>query len=204
MIIEAEHLARRFGLNRLFRNISFTVETGHCLAITGPNGSGKTTLIRIIAGLLPPSLGKIVYRDVTGLIHPDKLNERIGLIGPYVEWYQELTAADNIRFAVRMHNLKISPAAIDRQFDEFGLSGKQNVQLKHYSSGMKQRLKYIAATIHEPQILLVDEARANLDAQGIEKCYSLLNQQKRNGILVLATNDPQDLEFADEVIRIDA
>jgi heme exporter protein A len=204
MIIEAKNLARRFGMNRLFKNINFTVETGHCLAITGRNGSGKTTLIRIIAGLLPPSLGKITFLENARLILPVNLNEHLGLIGPYVEWYQELTALDNIRFAAKMHGLSPTINFIQEQFNEFGLAEKQDVQLKNYSSGMKQRLKYIAATIHSPHILLVDEARANLDKQGIEKIYTLLDRQKKNGILILATNDPQDLEFADEVIRIDA
>ena len=82
-----------------------------------------------------------------------------------------------------------------------GLAGREQDQVKTYSSGMKQRLKYVFALLNEPEILFIDEPRSNLDEQGIETIYSVVEKQKKDKILILATNDRDDLQFAD--LRVD-
>ena len=80
---------------------------------------------------------------------------------------------------------------------------KKNELLKNYSSGMKQKLKLAFAVLHEPEILLLDEPRSNLDKAGVDMIYEISNEQKKKGILIIATNDEDDKELCDSILSIE-
>ena len=86
---------------------------------------------------------------------------------------------------------------------QFSLYEKRNDELRTYSSGMKQRLKYCAALLHEPPLLVLDEPCANLDEEGIAVVRDVMTHQKRAGILIIATNDRDDLTYADSVVTVE-
>ena len=88
--------------------------------------------------------------------------------------------------------------------DQVGLKGRAHDPVKEYSSGMKQRLKYAFAILTSPDILFLDEPTSNLDKEGIEVVYSIMQNQRQDKILVFATNDESDLKLADKVVQIDA
>ena len=119
-----------------------------------------------------------------------------------MQLYQELSAQENIDFFARMRNLKNYSARVKQLMELFNLSGREHDAVKTYSSGMQQRLKYVCALIHEPEVLFVDEPRSNLDQAGIEAVYSILQEQKKDKILVISTNDQEDLTLADQIIRV--
>ncbi len=202
MEIKAAGLGKSYGEKRVFRDIGFGVKDGQSLAIIGPNGSGKTTLIKILCGLIRPSEGILNYYGNGMELRPDDIFSHIGLVGPYLELYEELTAWENVQFFMRMRNLKNIGDQVNELFKFFKLSGREQDPVKTYSSGMRQRLKYIAALLHNPAILFLDEPTANLDIQGIESVYQVMEEQKRNKILIIATNDHDDLKFGDEQIAV--
>ena len=104
MQIIAQSVGKYFGDKKIFKNINFNIGDGASLAITGPNGSGKTTLIRIMCGLIRPSEGEIQYYVHGSPIAIEEIHQSIGLVGPYLELYEELTAIENLRFfAVKTH-----------------------------------------------------------------------------------------------------
>jgi len=103
--IKGKTLAQKFNQRKIFDNISFEIRSGHSLAITGPNGSGKTTLVRIISQLLRPSSGKITFYENQVEIKRDMLYVAIGLVGPYLQLYNQLTALENYSFFCKIRGL---------------------------------------------------------------------------------------------------
>ncbi len=201
MKLIAESLTKYFSDFKIFKDISFAVSSGQCLAITGRNGSGKTTLIRVLSHLIQPSKGKLTLSENSTTISKEEFYKYIGLVGPYLELYQDLTAHENLTFFARMKEIKNYEERIVGLMDLIGLKGRENDLVKTYSSGMKQRLKYVFALLNEPELLFVDEPRSNLDEQGIQTIYKIFEEQKKDKLLILATNDSDDLQFAD--LRVD-
>ena len=197
MKVRAEKLGKRFQYDWIFRNLSLTCEEGRHVAITGRNGSGKSTLAKILCGLLTPTRGRILCgidnHDVSAL----SLHRHIGLVSPYINMYDEFSGMENLSLFGRIRNLRLAtndePARLLRQF---GIYERRNDDVRTYSSGMKQRLKYAAALLHRPELLILDEPTANLDEEGIATVQGVMRAQIEKGILVIATNDAGDLEFA--------
>ena len=102
MKLTLENVGKDFENKRIFNKISFDLESGKSAAIIGPNGSGKTTLVRIVCGLIRPSRGKIVYSVNQKTIEIQDVYKHIGLVGPYLELYEELTAMENLLFFAKM------------------------------------------------------------------------------------------------------
>lgn len=202
MKITAQNLRKDFGEKIIFKNLSFEAESGQCLAVLGPNGSGKTTLLRVMANLTRPTYGELHYLDNGEEIRPDLLYREIGFLGPYIELYQDLSAQENLDFFSRIRGMNNFTTRISELMETFGLSGREDDAVKTYSSGMKQRLKYVFALLHQPQILFVDEPRSNLDEKGIRAVYEVLNAYKKEHILIMATNDKEDLKLADLTVEV--
>ncbi len=202
MKLSAQNLSKNFAEKSIFKNLTFEAESGTCLAILGPNGSGKTTLMRILSHLILPTSGTIAYSKNGTTIHPEHLFQHIGFLGPYLELYQDLSAMENLQFFSKIRGLQNFAPRIFQLMDQFGLKGREDDLVKTYSSGMKQRLKYVFALLHEPQILFVDEPRSNLDEEGIRLVYEILQQYKQNHLLIMATNDSDDLKLADVRVQV--
>ncbi|RLD14097.1 hypothetical protein DRI50_05930 [candidate division KSB1 bacterium] len=203
MKLLAKNIVKRFGNHIVLRNISFEISNGKSLAIIGSNGSGKTTLIKILANLIAPTRGSVIYQQNGQTIPREHINAHIGLVGPYLQLYQELTARENLYFFARMRNIPDYQKRIAGLMETLGLKGREDDTVKAYSSGMQQRLKYVAALLHQPDVLLVDEPRSNLDEKGIETVYRLLQEQKERSILIIATNDSEDLQLADQTLKVE-
>jgi ABC-type multidrug transport system ATPase subunit len=197
--IEAQGLAKKFSGIVLFKEIDFKVSTGDTFSITGPNGSGKSTLLKIVAGLLKPSNGAVTYtEEVHGKLDRDWL-PYIGYAGPLINPYEELTAQENIEFALKKN--KQHPHT-DFLMGYFNLGQHRDKRVKHYSSGMKQRLRLILADLNDPPILLLDEPGTNLDVGGKELLSSYLKRIRENKIIILATNDSDEEKLSGGGIRL--
>jgi len=193
--IEARDLQKQFNDRLIFSQINFSLQSGESLAITGPNGSGKTTLVRIISGLISPTSGQITYHINGKMYAPHEVYGLIGLVGPYLQLYLNLTAWENLEFFSRIRGLSVNKPKLKRLMAHFGLAGRELDLLKTFSSGMLQRMKYVVALIHQPEVLLVDEPTSNLDEEGSETVYRLLEEQQKEKILVVATNEPEEIRF---------
>ena len=202
MQLIAENIAKSFGNSLIFERINLEVSNGQCVGIVGPNGSGKTTLIRVLSRLISPSRGQVLYRLNGTEMSREESFKYIGLVGPYLELYQDLTAMENLNFFARVRGLTDYLSKIDTLLEQFGIINRKNDPVKAYSSGMKQRLKYIFALMHEPEILFIDEPRANLDEEGIKTVYQVIEEKKKQSIIILATNDSEDLQFTDWTVQV--
>ena len=202
MKIEVKNIGKYFGERKIFSDINFQISSGSSIAITGPNGSGKTTLMRIISGLLNATEGTVLYSNNGNLLKEREKFAYLGLVGPYLELYNDLTAMENLNFFAKMKKIPDADSIITNLLIKMKLSGHENDLVKNYSSGMKQRLKYVFALMGSPEILLLDEPTSNLDREGTNTVYDVMEKQKSKGILIIATNDEADLKFGDTQIAV--
>ncbi|MDD8016790.1 MAG: ABC transporter ATP-binding protein [Bacteroidota bacterium] len=202
--LEAHTVAKIYNRKSIFQNVSLAVKEGMSFAITGKNGSGKSTLIKILCGVLSPSKGTIALSINGVLINYPDYYPYIGLVSPYLNMYEEFSAEENLIFIKRIRGLNSdTDERIKFLLNDFGIYEHRRKEVRNYSSGMKQRLKYCAALVHQPPILVLDEPTSNLDEYGIETVRKAMKLQKNHGALIFGTNDKDDLRFADQIFSLD-
>ncbi len=202
MRIIAHNIEKRFNHRQVLRGISFELGEADSLVITGPNGAGKTTLVKMVCGLLSPTRGSIEYYIDHRKAGVEKVYERIGLVGPYLQLYKDLTAWENLSFFARVRHGKIDREKIRELLERVGLAGREHDALKTYSSGMLQRIKYVAALYHDPQALILDEPTANLDEKGKKLVYEIIEEQKRKNIVIIATNEAEEIQLGAQRVDV--
>ena len=198
--IIAENITKQFYRITLFQDIAFTLSTGDSLAITGPNGSGKSTLLSIIAGIMSPTHGSMHYFKDSKEVERRNVFSCIGFESPLTNPYLDLTGYENITFAVNSKgNGNTDIEGLLKQFDLFGYRDKR---VRLYSSGMKQRLRFLLAVYHDPPIILLDEPCTNLDNHGRDLVNCYLRSVNTEKIIVIATNDEDEAQFCKERIHL--
>ncbi len=203
MRFNVENIHKTFGYYRILKGVSFSAMPGKSVAITGRNGAGKSTLLKILCGLLRADKGHVALslegkKDVESRY----LYRYFGLVSPYLQLYEELTAIENLRFAADLRGLKSTNQEFFNLLEMVGLQKRGDDAVKTYSSGMKQRLKYAFAYQGNPPLLFLDEPTSNLDKDGVGRVYNLMKEYKKEHILVFATNDEPDLQWADEIVDL--
>ncbi len=201
----AEDIGHRFGRRVLFRALGFSLRSGEALAVTGPNGSGKSTLLSIVAGLRRPVRGRVRLEDGGRVVADEDRPLRTGLVAPYLNVYDGFSARENLAFIARARRLPRAEARIRALLDLVGLAGRSDDRVATYSSGMKQRVRFAAALLPEPPLLLLDEPTSNLDEAGRAMVVRVMaHHRERGGVLLLATNNPEETTWCDRVLRVDA
>jgi heme exporter protein A len=201
--VEAVSLNKVFGRRLIFNNLNFKYENSGIFGISGPNGSGKSTLIKIIGGITSPSLGKIIHTINKTPIAPEHLHNHIGFVSPYLVLYDEFSAWENLLYFSEIRHVPFDIDKVNYLLDQFLLLNRKDDFVKTYSSGMKQRLKFIFALMHSPQLLLLDEPTSNLDSEGKEKVYTILSKESESSIILIASNEDSDLELCLSCIQLE-
>ena len=201
--VNADSLKKVFGRRLIFNNINFKFENNGIYGISGPNGSGKSTLVKIIAGISSPTSGKITHSSNNKIVIPELLHNHIGFVSPYLVLYDEFSAWENLNYFSQIRNIKFDAEKVNFLLEKFLLLNRKDDFVKTYSSGMKQRLKFIFALMHSPQLLILDEPTSNLDAEGKEKVYSILIKEASSSIIIIASNDESDLEICSSRIQLE-
>jgi heme exporter protein A len=198
------HVAASYGARVVMQDITLTLHQGEILVVSGHNGSGKSTLLRLLCGLQKPTSGTIYYTWHNQQLPPQAASHLIGWISPDLALYRALTAYENLRFFAAVRGLPVSQAHLDTLLDTVGLQGRGEDRIACYSSGMMHRLRYAYALLHQPPILLLDEPTVTLDEQGAERVERIVQQQRKQGLTIIATNDPREYRFADYILTLGA
>ena len=202
MRFEANRVGKSFSGPPVFRDVSLSVERG-LVAVTGRNGSGKSTLLKIFAGVVRPTAGSVaVSRDGSPLPEAER-RAAVGFASPEIDFPEELTAIENLALLARSGAVPRSPADAGPLLEAFGLARADHDRpLAEFSSGMRQRVRLAFSQIFDPPILLWDEPFSNLDAAGIGAARTRLDARRRDGIVIVATNDRSDVAGADFEIAL--
>ncbi|MBL1212640.1 MAG: ABC transporter ATP-binding protein [Ignavibacteriae bacterium] len=201
--LSLNNVQKVFGRRLIFKNINLTLTTGRVYGLSGRNGSGKSTLAKIIAGITSTTSGKIEHTLNGKEIKPEKLHDHLGFVSPYLVLYDEFTALENLEFFTKIRGNKFDKDNAEKLLEDFQLGDRGNDELRGYSSGMKQRMKFIFALMHSPQLLILDEPTSNLDEAGKSIVYSTIKNKLSDNLVIIASNESSDLALCDEIIEIE-
>lgn len=204
-MIELRGVTKAFGRKRAVDNLDLEVRAGELFAFLGPNGAGKTTTIKMVCGLLTPTAGTVrvggypatsqAARQLVAYV-PDQ---------PYL--YEKLTGREFLRFVVEMYGLDLRASAhkIAELVETFEMGDYVDDLCENYSHGMKQRVVFASALVHEPKVLIVDEPLVGLDPRSARIVKDLFLAQARSGVAVLMSTHLLAIaeELADTIGIID-
>ena len=206
-MIKTEGLGKRFNDNWAVNELNLDIKQGEFYCLLGPNGAGKTTTLKLLVGLLKPTRGNIYICGKELQSDPLEIKKLLGFIpdSPYV--YENLTVREFLGFVGTIFKLdkKTLSKEIDSYLEMFNLQNSQEVLLRDFSHGMKQRVVYVANLIHHPSVFLIDEPLVGLDPQGIHLVKKLLKEEVSRGLTILMSTHILQIaeELADRIGIID-
>jgi heme exporter protein A len=203
--VATQELARLFGRSAALAGVSLRVEAGATVALLGPNGAGKTTLLRILATTLRPSFGTALVDGVNVAERPDLVRGRMAYLSHATALYDDLTAAENLRFAAAMRALPDPAAAVGAALGRVDLTADADRRVRGFSAGMRNRLALGRLLLGSPSVVLLDEPHATLDADGMALVDELIAGWKAAGTTVLVASHQADrvTRLADGWARLD-
>ncbi len=206
-MIHFEQATRKYGTKTAVSELDLTVSPGELFAFLGPNGAGKTTTIKMLSCLLRPSAGKITVCGHDTVAAPREAARNVGYVPDEPHLYDKLSGREFLEFVGRMHGLgrqKIDDR-IARETDRFQLAGFLVDLAESYSHGMKQRIVFAAALMHDPAVLVVDEPMVGLDPRSVRLVKDLFREAATAGTTVFMSTHALSLaeEVADRIGIID-
>jgi heme ABC exporter ATP-binding subunit CcmA len=190
-------VSRHFGRRRALSRFSLSVRAGEVLGLLGPNGAGKSTLLGMLATLVTPNSGEVIYGDRSAERWGPALRRRIGLLAHELHLYAELTARQNLTFFAELYGLN-PREVVDPALARAGLSDRADDDVAGFSRGMRQRLALERALLHKPRLVLLDEPFTGLDDRSVSAVADRLRHlAAEGGIVLLATHD---LDLADGLV----
>jgi len=186
-VIELRGLVRHFGERTALRDVSVSVPAGATLAILGRNGAGKSTLLRILATLLRPHGGEVAVLGEPLPRRAFAVRGRLGLVAHDPLLYRDLSGRENLRYHAQLRGLEMG--RVEEVLEAVGMARRADDPVRLLSRGMVQRLAVCRAVLHEPQVLLLDEPRANLDPAAGELVEPLIGRAS-SATRVITGHDP--------------
>jgi ABC-2 type transport system ATP-binding protein len=199
LMIAVQNLVKVYGRFTAVDDVSLTVEPGEIHGFLGPNGAGKTTTMRMIAGLLKPTSGRIVVNGHDIEREPEAAKGSLGFIPDRPFIYDKLTAGEFLTFHAGLYGMTNGSVAsrVDEMLELFELAQWKHELIESFSHGMKQRLVMSSAFFHRPQAVCVDEPMVGLDPRGARLIKDVFRRMSERGVAILMST--HTLEVAQEM-----
>jgi ABC-2 type transport system ATP-binding protein len=205
MSIEVQGVTKYYGEQKALDKVSFRVKTGEIVGFLGPNGAGKSTMMKIITGFIPASSGRVMVNGIdVGTDNPE-IRKKIGYLPENNPLYPEMYVREYLGFVASVYKLgALKKKAVDNIISVTGLTPEKNKRIGSLSKGYRQRVGLAQALIHNPEILILDEATAGLDPNQIIEIRNLIKEAGKEKTVMLSTHIMQEVEaICDRVIIID-
>lgn len=189
--LTAINISKTIKRKEVLSGINFELQGGKVYGFVGENGSGKTMLFRVLSGLVKPSTGQVLYDGNT--LGQGNNDVRLGVIIENSSLWPDLTAYENLCFLAALKHY-IGPQQVREALQRVGLDEKNNLPIKSYSLGMKQRLIVAQAIMEQPDFLFLDEPTNSIDADGTKVIRKIIEQEAgRGAVVLLASHISQDI-----------
>ncbi|MFV0274868.1 MAG: ABC transporter ATP-binding protein [Bacilli bacterium] len=184
-VIEINNLTKNYGEGKGIFNISFSIKKGEVFGFLGPNGSGKTTTIRNLMGFIKSDSGYCKINDLNSFKNSDEIQQNLGYIPGETSFFKDMTGIEFIKFIGNYRKLKSFDKAYEliKRFDL-----NQNTKIKKMSKGSKQKIAIIIAFMHNPEILILDEATSGLDPIMQQEFINLIKEEQSKGRTILMSS----------------
>ena len=193
-VIEVEHLTKKFGSFTAVDDISFEVHRGEIFGFLGANGAGKTTAMKMLTGLSFPTSGKGVVAGYDIWTQSELIKKSIGYMSQEFSLYSDLTVKDNIEIFGGIYGMKrndVRKRAVELM-DRLGFISEKNERVKDLPQGWKQKLAFLVAIIHRPEILFLDEPTGGVDPAARRQFWELIYDVVDSGITAFVTTHYMD------------
>jgi len=189
-VIEVQDLTKRYNGTAVVKGISFSVARGEIFGLLGPNGAGKTTTILMLLGLSDISSGRARVLGYDPAREPLAVKRRVGYLPDQVGFYDNLTAAENLRYAARLMGIERGEreGKIRTSLAHVGLADVMDQRVGTFSRGMRQRLGLAEILIKDAQIAILDEPTSGLDPQATVELLNIIRELKHQGVSVLLSS----------------
>lgn len=201
-MIKLINLTKQYKSLRAVDNVNLEVGRGVIFGFLGPNGAGKTTTIKMMAGVLKPSEGRIIINGMDLAENPSEVKQCVGFIPDHPFVYEKLSGLEFLYLIAGLYHLDHSrelERRVSELLDQFELANWKEELIESYSHGMKQRLVMCGALLHRPKVLIVDEPMVGLDPKAARIVKNIFRDQARNGATVFMST--HSLEVAEEVCQ---
>jgi ABC-2 type transport system ATP-binding protein len=205
MSIIVQGVTKFYGEQKALDNISFEIKTGEIVGFLGPNGAGKSTMMKIITGFLSASSGKVTVNSLPVEEDNTEVKKQIGYLPENNPLYPEMYVREYLGFVASIYKTGLSKKSqIDNIIDLTGLAPEQNKKIGSLSKGYRQRVGLAQALIHDPAVLILDEATAGLDPNQIVEIRDLIKEAGKKKTVLLSTHIMQEVEaICSRIIIID-
>ncbi len=198
------NLAKSYGAKPALKGVSFTIQAGEMVALLGPNGAGKSTLLQLLTGLFSPDLGNIGIFGQDLNAHPSQALAGIGVVFQQSALDLDLSVNANLLFHTDLHGLprRVAKSRIAEGLAAMGLQGQAKDVVRSLSGGTRRKVELVRALLHQPRVLLMDEATVGLDPESRATMLTAVRQlatQQQVGVL-WATHLIEEIRVTDRVL----
>ncbi|BBF44658.1 ABC transporter, ATP-binding protein [Lachnospiraceae bacterium KM106-2] len=189
-MLQLVNVHKKYKEKHAVNGISFALEKGDSLGLIGTNGAGKSTTISMIATLIQPDSGDILYHDQSIIKNPNIIRKRLGYVPQEIALYENLSGLDNLKFWGRAYHLKGKELenAIERVQKVIGFTSDELKQkVATYSGGMKRRVNIGVALLHDPEIVIMDEPTVGIDFVSRNLILSTIKEINKRGVTIIYT-----------------
>ncbi len=189
-LLEIRNIKKYFKKIKAVDDISFNVEKGEILGLLGPNGAGKSTTINMIATLIVPDTGSIIFKGQDILESPKAIQKNLGLVPQEIALYPSLSGLENLTFWGKAYGLRGNglKKRIEEISEVIGIGDRLRDKVKKYSGGMKRRLNIGAALLHRPEFIIMDEPTVGIDPQSRNHILSTVRELSHDGATIIYTS----------------
>ena len=187
--VQAAELTRQYPKTEkpAVNNLSFSLSQGAIFGLLGPNGAGKSTLISMLCGLQKPDKGSISVLGMNPATDGSRVRAKIGVAPQDIALYPTLSALENLEYFSKMYGIPYPERKprIEQHLETFGLGQNQHKQVKNFSGGMRRRLNLIAALLHNPELIILDEPTSGVDVQSRNMILDFLLEVQKTGVTIV-------------------
>lgn len=187
-MLELIHISKSYQKHNVVDDLSFSLSKGEITGLIGPNGAGKSTTVSMIATLVRPDQGQILFYGEDIIKKPEKIRKSLGFVPQDIALYESLTGYDNLIFWANAYHVdsQVLKGRIDKICDMIGFSKELlKKKVKEYSGGMKRRLNIGVALLHQPELVILDEPTVGIDIQSRKEILDAIHVLKEEGTAIL-------------------